>query len=134
MPNVEIEIGGRSFEVACKEGEEAYLQAAARALDAEASSLVSQIGRLPEARMLLMAGLMLADRTASMEERLAAAEAKLAETEAELAEMAAAPPPPPERVEIPVIPQSVSDSLAELAARSEALAARVDDKLGETGA
>ena len=37
MPEVEIEIGGRSFEVACQAGEEHYLQSAARMLDAESA-------------------------------------------------------------------------------------------------
>jgi len=35
------------------------------------------VGRVPEARMLLMAGLMLADKTAGLQDRLSAAEAEL---------------------------------------------------------
>ena len=61
MPEVTIRIGGRAFDVSCQEGEESYLHAAARMLDDEAQVLSDQIGRMPEARMLLMAGLMLAD-------------------------------------------------------------------------
>ena len=57
MPDVKITIGGRQFDVACQEGEEHFLHAAAALLDAEAQTLVSQIGRLPEARMLLMSAL-----------------------------------------------------------------------------
>ena len=34
----------------------------------------------------------------------------------------------PERIEVPVIPQSVTDSLAEMAARAEALASEIEDK------
>ena len=37
MPEVQIEIGGRAFSVACQDGEEPYLQAAARMLDTEAA-------------------------------------------------------------------------------------------------
>lgn len=130
MPNIEISIGGRVFEVACQTGEEAYLEAAAKTFDAEAAVLVSQNGRLPEARMLLMAGLMLADKTVGLEERLRGVEAKLAEATAQIEALQRAPKPEPERVEVPVIPPAVTDSLAELAARAEALAARVDEKLG----
>ncbi|WP_445811313.1 cell division protein ZapA, partial [Yoonia sp.] len=36
MPQVEIFIGGRTFEVACQEGEEHFLHSAAAMLDAEA--------------------------------------------------------------------------------------------------
>ena len=130
MPDVQITIGGRSFEVACQEGEEQYLHAAAGLLDKEASVLVSQIGRLPEARMLLMAGLMLADKTAGLEEKLRNAEEVLGQKETELEELKAAPAPEPERVEVPVIPDSVTESLAEIAARAEALADAVEEKAG----
>lgn len=129
MPEVEIHIGGRAFEVSCQEGEEHFLQSAAQMLDSEASVLSQQIGRLPEARMLLMAGLMLADKTAGVEDKLAEVEAKLAEKEAELAALKEAPAPEPERIEVPVIPQIVNDTLAELAARAEALAGDIEDKV-----
>lgn len=125
---VEIRIGGRSFEVACQRGEEQYLQSAARMLDGEAQVLVSQIGRMPEARMLLMAGLMLADKTAGLEEKLREAEDRLGSLQAELTELKSAPPPEPVKVEVPVIPADVTDALAEIAARAEALAETVEEK------
>lgn len=128
MPEVTIHIGGRGFEVSCQEGEESYLQAAAKMLDDEAQVLSDQIGRMPEARMLLMAGLMLADKTAAVEDKIKAVEAKLAERDAEIASLRNAPAPEPERVEIAVIPPSVTDTLAELAARAEALADQVEEK------
>ena len=37
----------------------------------------------------------------------------------------------PERIEVPVVPQGVKDTLAELAARAEALAAEVDEKTAD---
>ena len=121
MPELEIIIGGRSFFVSCRAGEEHFLNAAARMLDTEAQPILTQLGRLPEARMLLMAGLMLADRTAALEDELRSIKAKLAE-----AQTAAAMPAQPIRIEVPVIPQDVTDSLAELAARAEALAAQIE--------
>lgn len=128
MPDVQITIGGRSFEVSCQAGEEPFLQSAAGILDAEAAVLVSQIGRLPEARMLLMAGLMLADKTAGLQEQLQEAQAKLVETENALQTLQSAPAPDPEKVEVPVIPNTVLDSMAELAARAEAIAETVETK------
>ncbi len=127
MPEVQITIGGRPFTVACQEGEEHYLRAAAGLLDEEASALMDQIGRLPEARMLLMAGLMLADKTASIEDRAAEVQAQLDEREAELTALRNARAEP-EKVEVPVVPPSVLDTLSELAARAEALAASVEEK------
>ena len=141
MPEIEIHIGGRPFSVACQAGEEPFLQAAARMLDTEASVILGQIGRMPSERMLLMAGLMLADKTAGLEEDLqkaqetiAARERALADAEQRLADRArrisdleTAPPPDPEQFSVPVIPSSVTDSLAELAARAEALALELEE-------
>ncbi|MGC8202791.1 cell division protein ZapA [Aliiroseovarius sp. PTFE2010] len=130
MPEVIVTIGGRDFEVACQDGEQHFLRSAAALLDGEASVLSSQIGRLPESRMLLMAGLMLADKTAGLEEQLRGLEDKVAAQDALLEEMRAQPKPEPERVEVAVIPQIVTDTMAELAARAEAMAEQVEDRAG----
>ncbi len=119
MPELEITIGGRSFFVSCRTGEEHFLHAAAKMLDNEAQPILEQMGRLPEARMLLMAGLMLADRTAAVEDEVRAMKERLAELEGR-------PTPERERVEVPVVPQDVTDTLAELAARAESLADQVE--------
>ncbi|MBQ0749370.1 MAG: cell division protein ZapA [Roseovarius sp.] len=126
MPEVQIEIGGRSFEVACQAGEEHYLYTAAKMLDEEAAVLAAQIGRIPEPRMLLMAGLMLADKTAGLQDKLREAEDRLAEKDAELDQLRNAPAPEAQRIEVPVVPDAVVDTLAEIAARAEALAETVD--------
>ncbi len=128
MPEVTIHIGGRGFEVSCRDGEEPFLQAAAKLLDDEAQVLSDQMGRMPESRMLLMAGLLLADKTGNQEDRVKATEARLAEVEAELNKLRNAPQPEPERIEVAVVPPSVTDTLAEMAARAEALAAVVEEK------
>lgn len=128
MPEVTIQIGGRGFDVSCQEGEESYLHTAAKMLDDEAQVLSDQIGRMPEARMLLMAGLLLADKTAAVEDRIKEVEATLAERDAELARLQDAPAPVPDKIEVPVVPESVTDTLAELAARAEALAAEIEEK------
>jgi cell division protein ZapA len=112
MPEVDITIGGRVFRIACEPGGEAALHDAARRLDAEAADLAARIGRLPEPRMLLMAGLMLADRLAAAEAELRALRAR-AERPAGIA----------------VIPPEVADTLAELAARAEAVAAELEERL-----
>lgn len=131
MPEVTVTVGGRPFEVACQAGEELFLRAAAKALDTEARVLLDQIGRMPESRMLLMAGLMIADRVAGMEDQARAQTARLAQVEAELAEIKGRPAPTPERIEVPVLPRSVTDSLAEIAARTESLAQALADRLSQ---
>ena len=128
MPEVTIKIGGRGFEVSCQEGEESYLHTAAKMLDDEAQVLSDQIGRMPEARMLLMAGLMLADKTAAVEDRIREMESRLAEKEAELDQLRDMPTAEPERVEVAVVPPAVTETLAEIAARAEAMAAAIEDQ------
>ena len=133
MPEVRITIGGRDFDVACQDGEEHYLQSAASMLDNEATALSSQIGRLPESRMLLMAGLMLADKTAGLEEQMRALEEKVASQNQLIEEMRNMPKPEPQTIEVAVIPPALTDNLAEMAARAEALAAAVEEKAAATG-
>ncbi len=133
MPEVSIQIGGRTFAVACQEGEEHFLQSAATLLDNEAKALMDQIGRLPEARMLLMAGLMLADKHAGSEDQMKSMEDKIAQQEAWIEELNNRPKPAPERKEVAVIPTEVTESMAELAARAEALAEAAEEKLRAAG-
>jgi cell division protein ZapA len=87
MPELMLEIGGRVFEVACEPGQEASLERAARLFDAEAQR-IGDTGRSTEKRMLLLAGLMLADTMTGVEERLQATEERLraAEERARIAE------------------------------------------------
>ncbi|MGE4611212.1 MAG: cell division protein ZapA [Paracoccaceae bacterium] len=99
MPEVTVSIGKRNFVLACNEGEEPHLKAAAKLLSAEADTLQSQIGRVPEARMLLMSGLMLADKVKEMEAAVGGAvtrieelEAQITATEARMTSMAVAAP------------------------------------------
>ena len=135
MPEVTIEIGGRSFKVACQEGQEAFLRSAAQMMDAEAQALSSSVGRLPEPQMLLMAGLMLADRVAGGEERQRLSEEKLRAREARIEELENRPAATPERVEIPVerevmrdaIPSDAVERLRRLAERAESVAGRLAD-------
>ncbi|MBO6603277.1 MULTISPECIES: cell division protein ZapA [Paracoccaceae] len=140
MPELDIEIGGRTFAVACQEGEEPFLESAARMLDTEAAVVLGQIGRMPPERMLLMAGLMLADKTAGLEEdlgrmqsemeamqsALTTAQNRLDDRARRIAELEEAAPP----AEIAVIPAQVTDGLAELAARAEAMADTLDRARG----
>lgn len=118
MAEVDFSIGHKSYTLSCQEGEERLLKRAASLLDAEARVILEQTGRMPEQRLLLLAGLMLADRTSALEDRLAS-------TERELARVKANPP----RVEVPVLPPTLSEALAELAARAEALADKAEESL-----
>jgi len=129
MPDVTISIGGRDFDVACQAGEEHYLRAAAQLLNIEAQALSGQAGRLPESRMLLMAGLMLADKTAGLEEQLREVENRMARMAAELETLRGAAGASPAAVEVPVIPPEVVDLMTRLAERIEDMADQASERL-----
>lgn len=116
MPQVSFNIGPREYTVACQPGEERLLKRAATMLDAEAEQILSQAGRMPEPRLLLLVGLMLADRMGTQADRIEAAERELARLKAY-----------PEKEVVPVVPESLKEALAELAARAEALAERAEE-------
>lgn len=83
MSNVTLRIGGRSYTVACAEGEETHVARLGRMVDEKLSDLPSGSGQ-NELRSLLFASLILADEL--HDARKAAAVTS---------EQTAAPPPPP---------------------------------------
>ncbi|MBU2958402.1 cell division protein ZapA [Paracoccus sp. 1_MG-2023] len=117
MAEVDFTIGHKEYRVGAADGEERLLQRAAQLLDAEAQQILSQAGRVPEPRLLLLAGLMLADRFAAMEDRAEKAERLAARLQQN-----------PPKVEVPVIPPELKESMAELAARAESLAERLSEQ------
>jgi len=127
MPEVEIAIGGRRFEVACQPGEEDYLISAATALDKEASSIGDQLGRLSEARMLLMAGLMLADQAGNLKEKLAKSDADLSAAISEVsrlnAELSSSSIPGNENA---ALSAEFEKTLIDIAEKAERLADKID--------
>lgn len=119
MADVEFTIGHKEYSVSAQDGEERLLQRAAAILDGEARQILEQAGRMPEPRLLLLAGLMLADRFATMEDRAEKAERHVNRLQSN-----------PARVEVPIIPSDLKEAMAELAARAEALAERLEDQQG----
>lgn len=122
MPEETVRIGNRDYQVACQPGEERFLQNAARLLDAEATAVASQVGRLPENRVLLMAGLMLADKSVGIEEQLRVREDRIQELEREVARLRDAPPEPLEAS------GDLIEALSGLAVKAESVADAVEEK------
>ena len=67
MTELEISIGGRIFSVACDNEEQDKVKEAASLINEEADAIQSQLGRLPESKMLLLSALMVADRLVDIE-------------------------------------------------------------------
>ena len=62
MAEVDLNIAGRTYRVACRNGEEASLHEAARLVDAKSREALAGLGTLSESRQLLFASLLLADQ------------------------------------------------------------------------
>jgi cell division protein ZapA len=59
---VDLSIAGRVYPVACREGEEESLRAAAKLVDSKSREALAGLGTLSEARQFLFASLLLADQ------------------------------------------------------------------------
>ena len=104
---LDLNIAGRTYQVACREGEEESLRAAARLVDGKSREALAGLGTLSEARQFLFASLLLADQ--------------LIDNKPEAA--AHPPPPPPARPDPALILRAES-----LADRLEALAMTLENE------
>ena len=64
MPQVSITINGRAYPVACDEGEEERIRELARIIDSRVANFARSVGQAGEARLLVLAALVLADEFA----------------------------------------------------------------------
>jgi len=107
---LDLNIAGRTYQVACREGEEENLRAAARLVDGKSREALAGLGTLSEARQFLFASLLLADQLID-----------------DKPEAAAAPPPPPPHQ--PARPDPATILRAEaLADRLESLAMTLENE------
>ena len=61
MANIDVDIAGRRYSVACRDGEEAHLRSLAAVVDRRAHDAAAALGSLTESRQLLFAALLIAD-------------------------------------------------------------------------
>jgi cell division protein ZapA len=66
MADVTIEIGGRRYDVTCRDGEEAQLRRLADIVEEKAAQARAAVGGVTEVRQLLLASLLLADELADL--------------------------------------------------------------------
>jgi cell division protein ZapA len=64
MAEVALDIGGRSYTLACRDGSEAHLRTLAKTVDAKVAEAREAVGSTSEVRQLLFAALLLADDVA----------------------------------------------------------------------
>ena len=114
MPVVNVLINGRAYPITCDEGEEQHLRQLAQFLDSRVKELIGSVGQVGDARLLLMAGLVISDE-------LSDARAKLALLEQEMATLKAKP----KAGAAAAAEESAAQALEKAASRLEAIAARL---------
>ena len=67
MAEVDITINGRSYRISCKDGEEERIKSLSSLLNNQVQKLSEKIGQLGEARMILLAALVLLDKSDEVE-------------------------------------------------------------------
>lgn len=120
MPEVTVDVAGRSYRIGCGEGEEVHLVRLAELVDTEATRLNRKLGQMTEGRLMLMSALMLADKLAEAEAAKAEADRRAANAEKLAEARASSDMFGPERE------AEVAASLDALAERIEVLAGRVE--------
>ena len=79
MGTVGVTIAGRTYRMACGEGEEGHLQELAAHVDTTLASLRKGFGEIGDARLVIMTAITVADELFETRRRAAALETRLAE-------------------------------------------------------
>lgn len=77
MPEVNVEINGRKYRMACEEGQQGHLIALAERFNAHVEGLKGAVGEIGDNRLTVMAGIAVLDELAEAERKIAALEAEV---------------------------------------------------------
>lgn len=78
MAQVNIVINDRKYRMACEDGQEAHLEGLAAQLNGYVDSLRGDFGEIGDARLTVMAGIMVVDEMGEMQRKLAKMEDEIA--------------------------------------------------------
>lgn len=79
MAHVIVEVNGRPYTMQCPDGEEDHLRELARLLDSEVVRIKQSVGTVGDIRLLVMSGLMVADRLSEAIRRIETLEEEVQE-------------------------------------------------------
>ncbi len=114
MAQVSVIINGKSYRIACDDGEEPHLHTLAELVDKRVNQLVSSIGQIDHTRLLVMASLVIADELGDSKTEIATLKEKLKQATNTPAPL----PAPPDT-------DKLCDGIEKLAGRIEAIADRL---------
>lgn len=123
MAHVVVTIAGRTYRMACEDGEEAHLDELAKLVEAKILSLREGFGDIGEQRITVMAALTLADEASIATRKLAIVEAELAALRQKEAESRAA---------AAALEGKIAAALEDATARVERLSEELQSGGGET--
>lgn len=78
MPQVAVQINGKTYRMACDEGQEAHLLDLAQRFDRTINQLKGSFGEIGDQRLTVMAGVMVTDELVEMQHKVRGLEAELA--------------------------------------------------------
>ena len=70
MAHVVVQVNGRGYKMQCNDGEEPHLAELAELLDSEVERIKRAVGQVGDIRLLLMAGLVIADKLSEALKRI----------------------------------------------------------------
>ncbi|MBO9589888.1 cell division protein ZapA [Devosia sp.] len=77
MPEVNVEINGRKYRMACEEGQQGHLIALAERFNAQVEGLKGAVGEIGDNRLTVMAGIAVLDELTEAQRKIAALEAEV---------------------------------------------------------
>lgn len=79
MPSVSVIINGKSYRMACDEGQEMHLEHLAKTLDGYVDQLKGSFGDIGDQRLTVMAGVMVTDEMLELKKKLEKLEQEVSE-------------------------------------------------------
>lgn len=78
MPQVAVVINGKTYRMACDEGQEQHLLSLAQRFDSYVSHLKGSFGEIGDQRLTVMAGVMITDELVELQKKMRGIDAELA--------------------------------------------------------
>jgi len=119
MPQVAVQINGKTYRMACDEGQEAHLLDLAQRFDRTINQLKGSFGEIGDQRLTVMAGVMVTDELVELSHKVRGLEAELADLRVQVRD-SSADGAGSERDE------QLAEALSKAAERIESIATKLD--------
>ncbi|MDB5614874.1 MAG: zapA [Devosia sp.] len=118
MPEVNVEINGRKYRMACEEGQQKHLIGLAERFNAQVEGLKGAVGEIGDTRLTVMAGIAVVDELSEAEKRIKELQTEIVVLTRAGQEVAA---------EIEALEEKFAAKLSDAAKAIESVASTLDD-------